>query len=136
MVVNLRIWLERQWKVASFVQPTIFTDVRPDMKIAREELFGPVMSVFWLSDESEMIRIVNSLKYGLTGSIFTKDLATAQRMIHHVEVGFIWINAVCKKFLNVPYGGIKESGIGRDESIDELFTYTNIKCVNINFQEG
>ncbi|EED18006.1 aldehdye dehydrogenase, putative [Talaromyces stipitatus ATCC 10500] len=115
-----------------FVQPTIFADVTPDMKIAREEIFGPVMSVLRWSDESELIRIVNSTNYGLTGSIFTKDLATAQRMIRQVEAGFVWVNDVCKHFLNVPYGGIKDSGIGRDECIDELFAYTNIKSVNIN----
>ncbi|KAJ5531858.1 hypothetical protein N7527_005251 [Penicillium freii] len=117
-----------------FVQPTIFTDVLPHMRIAREEIFGPVMSVFPWTDESEMLRIVNSTSYGLTGSIFTRDLATAQRMISQVEAGFVWVNEVGKHFLNVPFGGVKESGNGRDECLDELLAFTAVKSVNIKLQ--
>ncbi|KAA8652920.1 hypothetical protein EYZ11_006386 [Aspergillus tanneri] len=117
-----------------FVEPTVFADVTPDMTIAREEIFGPVMSVLRWREEDEMIRIVNSTNYGLTGSIFTKDLATAQRMINQVEAGFVWVNDVCKHFLNVPFGGIKESGIGRDECLDELLAFVTTKSVNIKLR--
>jgi betaine-aldehyde dehydrogenase len=114
-----------------FVQPTIFADVQPHMRIAQEEIFGPVMSVFRWSNEADLLQIVNSTSYGLTSSIFTRDLITAQRMIRQVEAGWVWVNEVGKHFLNVPFGGVKESGIGRDEGLDELLAFTNMKSVNI-----
>lgn len=82
-----------------FVEPTIFADVQPSMKIAREEIFGPVMSVFKWSNEAEMLRQVNDTEYGLTAAIYTKDIATAQSVVKRVEAGFCWINQVGRHFL-------------------------------------
>ncbi|KAJ5593783.1 hypothetical protein N7537_010687 [Penicillium hordei] len=110
-----------------------FPDANLD-QLVQGVIFGPVMSVFRWTDESEMLRIVNSTSYGLTGSIFTRDLATAQRMISQVEAGFVWVNEVGKHFLNVPFGGVKESGNGRDECLDELLAFTAVKSVNIKLQ--
>ena len=121
-----------QIKGGYFIEPTIFTGVNSNMKIAREEIFGPVMSVFKWSDENEMLRQVNGTEYGLTASIYTKDITIAQDMVRKVEAGYVWINQVGRHFLGVPFGGNKESGGGREESIDELFAFTQTKSVSIN----
>lgn len=116
-----------------FIEPTVFADVKPDMKIAREEIFGPVMAVFKWNDEKELIRLANSTPYGLTASVYTQNMATAQRMVKQVEAGFVWVNQVGRHFLGVPFGGYKESGMGREESLDELLAFTQIKSVNVSF---
>ena len=115
-----------------FIEPTIFANVKPSMRIAREEIFGPVMSVFKWSDEEEMLKIANSTPYGLTASIYTRDISIAQEMVKKVEAGFVWVNQVGRHFLGVPFGGYKESGMGREESLDELLSFTQIKSVNIS----
>ena len=114
-----------------FVNPTIFADVKADMRIAREEIFGPVLSVIRWSDEEEMFEDVNAVEYGLTAAIFTTNLATAHRAAARVEAGFVWINNSASHFAGAPFGGYKQSGIGREESIDELFGFTQIKNINI-----
>ncbi|KAH8815303.1 betaine-aldehyde dehydrogenase [Xylogone sp. PMI_703] len=115
-----------------FVQPTIFADVTPHMRIAREEIFGPVMAVFRWKDEEQLLEQVNSTQYGLTASIYTRDLVTATRVAGRVEAGFIWVNQVSRHFLGVPFGGVKESGMGREESLEELLDFTQIKSINIS----
>lgn len=115
-----------------FIEPTIFTGVQAHMRIAREEIFGPVLSIFKWSDEAEVMRYVNDTAYGLTAAIFTQNMATAQRAVASVEAGFVWVNQVGKHFLGVPFGGYKESGIGREECLDELLSFTQIKSVNIH----
>lgn len=114
-----------------FIEPTIFANVNSDMKIAREEIFGPVMSVFKWKDEEDLYRQVNATEYGLTASIFTKDIITAQKAVKRVESGYVWVNQVGRHFLGVPFGGYKESGGGREESLEELMSFTQTKSVNI-----
>ena len=98
-----------------FVEPTVFADVTPTMTIAREEIFGPVLSVLRWSDEAAMLRDVNALDVGLTCSIWTHDLDAAHRTAHAVEAGYVWVNEVGRHFLGAPFGGVKQSGIGREE---------------------
>jgi betaine-aldehyde dehydrogenase len=114
-----------------FVEPTIFADVTMKMRVAREEIFGPVLSVIKWRDEEEMFEQVNSVEYGLTGSIFTTSLANAHRAASRVEAGFVWINNSSAHFLGVPFGGVKQSGNVREEAIDELFAFTQTKNINI-----
>lgn len=114
-----------------YVQPTIFADVKPQMRIAREEIFGPVMSVFRWSDEEEMFRQVNGTEYGLTASVWTRDLKRAHKAVRQLEAGFIWINQTSRHYLGVPFGGSKHSGLGREECLEELLDFTEIKSVNI-----
>jgi betaine-aldehyde dehydrogenase len=114
-----------------FVEPTIFADVTSDMRIAREEIFGPVLSVLKWTDEDELFRQVNATEYGLTASIWTRDLVTAHRAASRVQAGYVWINNISAHFLGVPFGGYKESGVGREESVEELLEFTQIKNVNI-----
>lgn len=115
-----------------FIAPTIFADVTPDMRIAREEIFGPVLAVRRWSDESEMLTEVNGLDVGLTCAIWSKDLAIAHRAANRVEAGFVWINEVGRHFLGAPFGGVKQSGIGREEGIGELLSFTHEKNIHIN----
>jgi len=114
-----------------YIEPAIFAEVTPQMRIAREEIFGPVLSVFKWRDENEMFEAVNAVDYGLTASIWTKDLKMAHRAAACVEAGFVWVNSVGAHFLGAPFGGYKQSGMGREESGDELLEYTQIKNVNV-----
>lgn len=114
-----------------WVEPTVFSDVKEHMRIAREEIFGPIMSIFKWSNEQELIRIVNDTAYGLTASIYTRDISKATKTVRQIEAGYIWINQVSKHFIGVPFGGAKESGVGKEECLEELLSFTEIKSVNI-----
>ncbi len=114
-----------------FVEPTIFADVTMSMRIAAEEIFGPVLSILRWSDEERMLADVNSVEYGLTAAIFTRDLRTAHRAAARVQSGFVWVNNAAAHFIGAPFGGYKLSGIGREESIDELYDFTQLKNINI-----
>jgi betaine-aldehyde dehydrogenase len=119
-----------------FIEPTVFADVTPSMRIFREEIFGPIVGVIKWSDEAAMFEQVNSVDYGLTASIWTNDLATAHRAAAEVEAGFIWINDISKHFIGAPFGGYKQSGIGREECLEELLSFTQEKNININLAAG
>lgn len=114
-----------------FVAPTVLDGVTPDLEIAREEVFGPVASVMEFRDEDEAVRVANDVEYGLTGSIWTRNLARAHRVSRRLEAGYIWVNDTSTHFPGVPFGGVKLSGIGREESMDELISYTETKAVNL-----
>jgi betaine-aldehyde dehydrogenase len=119
-----------------FVEPTVFADVRDDMRIAREEIFGPVVSILRWSDENDLIQRVNALDYGLTASIWTRDLDRAHRLASRVEAGYIWVNNASQHWVGVPFGGYKQSGMGREESIDELLACTQIKNVSVTLSKS
>ncbi|KIX07332.1 uncharacterized protein Z518_01985 [Rhinocladiella mackenziei CBS 650.93] len=114
-----------------FVEPTIFADVKQSMTIASEEIFGPVMSVLKWTDEAEMFEQVNSVEYGLTGSIYTTNMSTAQRAVRKVQAGTVWVNTVGTHFYSMPFGGYKQSGIGREDCFDELVSMTQCKAVHV-----
>src|SRR5262249_57429470 len=103
-----------------YVEPTVFADVTMDMRIGKEVIFGPVLSILKWSDEEKMLAQVNQVEYGLTCSIWTNDLVTAHRAAAAVEAGVVWINEGSKHFLGAPLGGCKPSGGGRAEGIQEL----------------
>jgi len=114
-----------------FFEPTIFADMKPHMRLANEEVFGPVMSVFKWDDEVDLFTQVNSVDYGLTGSIWTESLVTAHRAASRMHTGYIWINNVSQHFLGAPFGGVKQSGIGREECFEELLEFTYVKNINV-----
>jgi 2-formylbenzoate dehydrogenase len=114
-----------------FVAPTVFGDVTPDMRIAQEEVFGPILSVLTWKDEEDLMEIANGVEYGLTTSIWTNDLNTAHRIAHKAEAGFVWINSTSRHFPGVPFGGYKESGVGREEGLEEVLGFTQTKTVNL-----
>jgi betaine-aldehyde dehydrogenase len=114
-----------------FVEPTIFADMKPGMTIATQEVFGPVLAVFKWEDEAKVLEEVNRVEYGLTCSIWTNNLQKAHRTAADVQAGYIWINEVSRHFLGAPFGGYKQSGIGREESIDELLAFTQEKHIHV-----
>lgn len=116
-----------------FIEPTVFVDVKQSMRIASEEIFGPVQSVIRWSDEEAMLKDVNSVEYGLTSSIYTNDLEKAHRTAAAVQAGYIWVNGTSKHVLGAPFGGYKQSGLGREECLEELLAATQEKNININF---
>lgn len=117
-----------------YVEPTVFADVTPAMRIEREEIFGPVLAVSSWNDEAAMIARVNAVEYGLTCSIWTEDLTRAHRTASRVEAGFVWINEVSKHFLGAPFGGVKQSGLGREECLAELLAYTQEKNIHVRLR--
>ena len=117
-----------------FVEATVFADVTPEMTIAREEIFGPVLAVLKWSDPEAMLEQVNGVEYGLTCAIWTDDLNAAHRTAARVEAGFVWVNEVAKHFLGAPFGGYKQSGIGREECLEELMAFTQEKNIHIRIR--
>lgn len=118
----------------NFLEPTVFVDVRQDMRIAREEVFGPILSVLRWSDEEAMLAEVNSVEYGLTCSIWTDDLQAAHRTAQAVQAGYVWINETSKHFFGAPFGGFKQSGLGREECLGELLSFTQEKNIHIRLR--
>lgn len=114
-----------------FIEPTVFADVTPAMRLFREEVFGPILAVTPWDDEDDMLRDVNALDYGLTASIWTRDLSRAHRAAARIEAGYIWINHTSAHFLGADFGGYKQSGMGREEGLEELLAYTQIKNVHV-----
>lgn len=115
-----------------WVQPTVFAGVTPDMRLAKEEIFGPVLSILRWSTVEEAIRIANSTEYGLTASIWTNDIKQALRTAKAVQSGYIWVNGASAHYRGTPFGGFKNSGTGREEGIEELLSYTQIKAIHIS----
>ncbi|WP_454753335.1 aldehyde dehydrogenase family protein [Cupriavidus necator] len=113
-----------------WVEPTVFADVTPDMRIAQEEVFGPILSIMRWSDAEQAITMANGVEYGLTASVWTRDLRTAMQAVRRLDAGYIWVNGVGTHFKGVPFGGYKNSGVGREEGIEEMLSYTETKAVN------
>ncbi len=124
--------LEKGW----FMEPTIFTDVTPDMRIVREEVFGPFLVVQTFRTEAEAIDMANDTEYGLAGGVFTPDGAKAIRVIKKLRAGITWINTYNPTFNEAPWGGYKQSGIGRELGTFGYEEYTEVKQININLNPG
>ncbi len=112
-----------------FLQPTVFGDVQPSMKIAQEEIFGPVLSCLRFTDEAKALELANGTSYGLAAAIWTKDVAKAHALAKQVRAGVVWINCFNEFDDAAPFGGYKESGWGRDLSHHALDNYTQVKAV-------
>ena len=119
-----------------FIRPTIFTDCKPDMKIVKEEIFGPVVAVMTFQTEEEALTIANDTDYGLAGAVFTSDITRAHRVIREIRAGITWINCYNPTFNEAPWGGYKMSGIGRELGIHGLEEYQEVKQININLTPG
>jgi acyl-CoA reductase-like NAD-dependent aldehyde dehydrogenase len=115
-----------------FVEATVFDDVSNDSRIAREEIFGPVASLIRFDDEEEALSIANDTKYGLASGIWTTNLGRAHRIINRVRAGVVWVNTYRMGSPLMPFGGYKQSGIGREGGLDSLNLYTEEKAVWIN----
>lgn len=117
-----------------FVEPTILEAADPSLRIVQEEIFGPVLVVQKFRSEEEAIRLANGTKYGLAGAVFTNDGAKAQRVIRKLRAGITWINTYHPTFNEAPWGGYKQSGIGRELGTFGYEAYTEVKQININLQ--
>lgn len=115
-----------------FIEPTIFIDVTNEMQIAQEEVFGPVLSVIGFEDEEDAIRIGNDVIYGLAAGVWTKDLTKALRMSKALKAGTVYVNTYRAFSFNLPFGGMKKSGIGRENGADAIKEYQEIKSTWIN----
>ncbi len=114
-----------------FVEPTIFTDVEDRMRIAREEIFGPVMAVLKFDDEDEVVARANDTEFGLSAGVFTRDLPRAHRVIAELQAGTCWINTYNLAPVEIPFGGYKQSGVGRENSLAALGHYSQLKSVYV-----
>jgi aldehyde dehydrogenase (NAD+) len=112
-----------------FVEPTIFTNVRNDMRIAQEEVFGPVLAVIPFEDETDAIRIGNDVAYGLAAAVWTRSLKRAMLMTEKLKAGTVWVNNYRATSFTSPFGGYKESGIGRESGMEAIKEYLQTKCV-------
>lgn len=117
-----------------FVEPTVLTGVRQHHDVARQEIFGPVVSILTWEDEDEAVEMANDVEYGLTASVWTSDVGHAHRVVRRLDAGHTWINTSGSHYPGVPFGGMKNSGGGREEDADELLTYLQTKAVNVRLE--
>ena len=115
-----------------FVQPTIFGDVDNGMRIAQEEVFGPVLSIIRFKDEDDAVRIANDVRFGLGSGVWTRDMGRAFRMSERLQAGMVWINTYRAVSFMSPFGGYKDSGLGRENGMDAINEYLQTKSVWIN----
>ena len=115
-----------------FIEPTIFTGVENSMRIAQEEVFGPVLSVIKFRDEDEAIRIANDIDFGLAGAVWTQSLKRAMKMADKLKAGTLWVNNYRATSFTSPFGGFKKSGIGRESGVEAIREYLETKCVWIS----
>ncbi|MCH4561573.1 betaine-aldehyde dehydrogenase [Halomonas sp. EGI 63088] len=124
-------WNDGERARGAWAAPTVFTDCRDTMRIVREEIFGPVMAILAFDDEAEVIGRANATHYGLAAGVFTESLNRAHRTIHRLEAGICWINTWGESPAEMPVGGVKQSGVGRENGIETLAHYTQTKSVQV-----
>jgi acyl-CoA reductase-like NAD-dependent aldehyde dehydrogenase len=124
--------LSRGW----FIEPTIFCDVPNHVRIAREEIFGPVVAVLPFEGEDEAIRLANATPYGLAGAVWTRDIFRALRTVKKLRAGIVWVNHMQPTYVEAPWGGMKMSGAGRELGRYGVENYLELKQVHINLNEG
>lgn len=118
-----------------FMTPAVFADVAPSMRIAREEIFGPVMSVLPWDDYDQMIDTANSVDLGLTAAVWTNDVHLAHKTAERLDAGYVWVNDSTRHYFGTPFGGTKNSGTGREESTGELISYMEEKVVHTRLKD-
>ncbi|ANX11961.1 5-carboxymethyl-2-hydroxymuconate semialdehyde dehydrogenase [Fictibacillus arsenicus] len=123
--------LSESHKKGNFVAPTLLLNVKNDMTVAQEEIFGPVLSVMTFKDEAEVIDYANDIKYGLAGYVWTNDMKKGLRVANAVEAGMLWVNSQNVRDLRIPFGGSKNSGIGREGGHYAFEFYTEMKVVHV-----
>lgn len=111
----------------SYLAPTVLVDVRPDHAIARQEVFGPVLSVLVVDDVDEAVRVANGTEFGLAAAVWTRDLATAHLVARRLRAGTVWVNSFEEGTIAMPFGGVKASGYGRDKGLAAVEKYTDVK---------
>lgn len=116
-----------------FIQPTIFSDVTNEMHVAQNEIFGPVLSILPFDTEEEALQIANDIPYGLASGLWTSDISRAMRAIPQLKTGVVWVNTYRVVAAQAPFGGMKESGYGRERGEQGLLEFSTIKNVMIDY---
>lgn len=116
-----------------WMRPTVFADVRPESDLFRNEVFGPILAITPYRDVDEAVELANAVAYGLTASIWTNDLKRAMSLVTRIRAGYVWVNEVGRRYRGTPFGGFDDSGVGREEGLEELLSYSAPKTVHINF---
>ncbi|KAL0066661.1 hypothetical protein AAF712_006264, partial [Marasmius tenuissimus] len=129
---NILIGGDRHGSDGYFIQPTVVTECKPDMKLVREEIFGPVAAVIKFKSEEEVVEMANDTTYGLAAAVFTENNARAIRVAHALEAGSLFVNCYNWGDQAMPFGGYKQSGVGREMGEYSLETYTQVKGVHVN----
>ncbi|MEY4075578.1 MAG: hypothetical protein RJA29_2935, partial [Pseudomonadota bacterium] len=129
---NLRPDMGPGW----FIEPTCFVDVDNSMRIAREEVFGPVLSIMGFEDEAQAIRMANDTVYGLAAGVWTQNMGRAMRMSKALEAGTVWVNTYRAVSYMMPFGGMKHSGIGRESGVDAIKEFLETKSTWISYASG
>ena len=127
--------MDEDCKNGAFMKPTLIIDARNDMRVAQEEIFGPVAVVIPFKSEEEVIKMANDSEYGLGGAVFTKDINRAFRVANGIETGRVWVNTYNQLPAGAPFGGIKKSGIGRETHKMILDSYRYTKNIMIDLKE-
>lgn len=122
-----------QFARGNWFLPTVFADVAPTSDLFLNEVFGPIMAITPFDDVDEAIDLANRVSYGLTASIWTNDLQRAMHLATRVRAGYVWINEASRRYKGTPFGGFNDSGIGREEGLEELFSYSGIKTLHVNY---
>jgi acyl-CoA reductase-like NAD-dependent aldehyde dehydrogenase len=130
LVTGGRRPLGERFSKGYWVEPTLFAEVQPAMRIAREEIFGPVVCALRWRTEDEAVALANDSDYGLTAAVWTQDLPVALRMLRSLQAGTVWINMAGQHFVGTPFGGWKDSGLGGEECLEELLSYSQVKAVH------
>jgi len=120
-----------RYALGNYIEPTIFDGVTDEMTIAREEIFGPVLSVLEFGDEDEVIARANATEFGLAAGVFTRDIKRAHRVVARLEAGTCWINTYNLTPVEAPFGGVKMSGVGRENSRAAIEHYSQLKSVYV-----
>jgi acyl-CoA reductase-like NAD-dependent aldehyde dehydrogenase len=110
-----------------FIPPTIFQNVKPGMRIEKEEIFGPVLGSVRVTNDEDAVRIANDSQYGLGAALWTRDVSKAHKIARQLRAGTVWVNTFDRSSITTPFGGFKQSGTGRDRSLHSIEGYTNLK---------
>jgi betaine-aldehyde dehydrogenase len=114
-----------------FVEPTVFADVADGMTIAKEEIFGPVLAVLGWRDVDDMVARANSTDYGLTANVWTRDISAAHGLSRRLDAGYVYVNGTGRRPTGTPFGGWKHSGLGKENCLEELLSYTREKTMAV-----